>query len=67
MSTTEDQNHDLEDKTPAAKPGVYSPVSVQTGEAVGVVFLGLIALLLLIALLKAEARYRVLLAAQHQA
>jgi len=39
----------------------YSPVVVETKEAVGIVFLGLIALALLAALLRSQARVRQLL------
>jgi hypothetical protein len=46
--------------TPAVAPGHYNPITVT--ETVGASFLGLLALILLIAFLRAEARYRALLA-----
>jgi hypothetical protein len=61
MSTDEGQEHTLEDTTPSAKPGVYSPVNIHASEAIGAFFLGAVALILLIGLLRAESRYSLLL------
>jgi hypothetical protein len=44
----------------ARRGGNYSPVTVTNNDTVGATFLGLIAILLLVALLRAEARYRAL-------
>lgn len=61
MSTDEDQDHEAAATTLSAKPGVYSPVNINASEAIGSLFLGVLALVLLIALLRAEARNRRLL------
>ncbi len=58
MSTGENENHAFEEKTPGPQPGVYSPVNVHANETIGSVFLGILALVLLIAFLRAEARNR---------
>ncbi|MCL4869789.1 MAG: hypothetical protein KJ063_12550 [Anaerolineae bacterium] len=58
MSTGEDQNHGVKTATPNVKPGVYSPINVHVNETIGSVFLGIVALVLLIALLRAEVRNR---------
>ena len=46
--------------TPAVAPGHYNPITVT--ETVGASILGLLALMLLVAFLRSEARYRALLA-----
>ena len=46
---------------PRGEPITYSPVTIHVQDTVGVVFLGVLALTLLIALLRAEARHRTLL------
>ena len=43
-------------------PGTYSPVSVQQEDTIGAIFLGIITVTLLIALFRAEARNRALMA-----
>lgn len=58
MSTGKDQKHPFEERTPGPQPGVYSPVNVHANETIGSVFLGIVALVLLIAFLRAEARNR---------
>lgn len=57
MQTKEELNPTLEDKTPWVRPGTYSPVTVT--DTVGAVFLGILAVILLIALIRAEARNHV--------
>jgi hypothetical protein len=57
MSTDEDRNQIIEEKM-VVPLGTFSPVTVDMKETVGTVFLGIIALVLLIAWLQAEARQR---------
>lgn len=57
MSTNEDRNQTVEGK-PAVPPGTFNPVTVDIKETVGTVFLGIIALVLLVAWLQAEAHQR---------
>jgi hypothetical protein len=64
MSTNEDNNPMLEQTTPAVSPGNYSPVTVTVDDTVGGVFLGILALILLVGWMRSEARYRKLLAQQ---
>jgi hypothetical protein len=49
---------------PTPAPGNYSPVTVHLNDTVGAVFLGLIALGLMVALGRTQARLRALLAAR---
>jgi hypothetical protein len=58
MSTDEDRNQTIKEKRAAPQPGTFSPVTVHMKETVGTVFLGIIALVLLIAWLQAEAHQR---------
>jgi hypothetical protein len=48
--------------TPAVAPGSYSPVTVDMADTVGATFLGIIALVLLVAFVRSEARCRALTA-----
>jgi hypothetical protein len=50
----------LDDQTPAVSPGNYSPVTVYLEDTLGVVFLGILAVILLIGWRRAELRYRAL-------
>ncbi len=47
---------------PAGPASIYNPVTVTVNDSTGAVFLGVIALALLVAFIRAEARYRALLA-----
>jgi hypothetical protein len=47
-----------EDSTPAVSPGNYSPVTVYMHDTVGAIFLGILAGILLIGWIRAEARFR---------
>lgn len=51
-------------QTPAVSPGNYSPVTITVNDSVGAIFLGLLALIMLIGWRRAEARYRTLLTQQ---
>ncbi|MBN1666467.1 MAG: hypothetical protein JW862_05245 [Anaerolineales bacterium] len=53
--------------TPTVKPGHYNPVMVHFQETWGAFLLGIISIILLIGWLKAEQRYRSLLADQIEA
>lgn len=44
--------------TPVVAPGTYSPVTVNNRDTMGVFFLGILSVILLIAWLRAEGRYR---------
>ena len=61
MSTNENNNPMLEQSTPPVSPGNYSPVTVTVNDTVGSVFLGILAVILLIGWMRSEARYRILL------
>ncbi len=50
----------LREKTPSVSPGNYSPVTVYMEDLLGAVFLGILAVILLIGWRRAEIRYRVL-------
>ena len=56
-----------EDRTPSVSPGNYSPVTVTVNDTVGGVFLGILALILLVGWISSEARYRKLLTQQKTA
>ena len=60
MSTNEDHVPAGEDKTPLVSPGNYSPVTVYMEDSIGAVFLGILAVILLIGWRRAESRNRVL-------
>ncbi len=61
MLKNEDQIPTLEDKTPLVSPGNYSPVTVYMKDTLGAIFLGVLAGILLIGWMRAEARYRALI------
>lgn len=50
-----------ESQTPSVSPGNYSPVTVTVKDTVGTIFLGILAGILLVGWMRAEARYRELL------
>jgi hypothetical protein len=52
------------EQTPVVNPGNYNPVTVTVSDSVGAVFLGILAVILLIGWRRAETRYRKLLAQQ---
>ena len=45
-------------QTPTVCPGNYSPVTVTMSDSIGAVFLGILAVILLIGWRRAESRYR---------
>jgi hypothetical protein len=55
----------LEGQTPLVGPGNYSPVTVTIKDTLGAVFLGILAMILLIGWQRAETRYRKLLRQQN--
>jgi hypothetical protein len=67
MSTNEDNIPMLAQTTPPVSPGNYSPVTVTVDDTVGGVFLGILALILLVGWMRSEARYRKLLTQQKTA
>jgi hypothetical protein len=58
MSINEDHASITENTTPSVSPGNYSPVTVTMEDTVGTMFLGILASILLIGWMRAEARYR---------
>lgn len=58
MSTSEHEDVTAERTTPEVRPGTYSPVTVQVNETLGAIFLGIFGFVLLVAWMRAEARYR---------
>ena len=61
MSTNIDPTQTPQDKTPSVSPGNYSPVTVTMEDSVGAVFLGILAVILLIGWRRAESRNRQLI------
>ena len=61
MSVYETDIQAIEDKTPVVNPGNYSPVTVDMKDTLGAIFLGLLALIMLIGWTRAEARNRALM------
>lgn len=51
----------MEEQTPAVSPGNYSPVTVYNKDTVGAVFLGILALIFMVAWMRSEAHYRQLI------
>lgn len=51
----------IESQTPSVSPGNYSPVTVTVKDSLGTIFLGILAGILLIGLMRSEERYRTLL------
>jgi hypothetical protein len=62
MLTGEGQIPAIDENRHGPGPGTYSPVTVHMEDTVGVVFLGILASMLLIALLRASARSCALMA-----
>ena len=58
MSTNEEHIQTPQDKTPLVSPGNYSPVTVNMEDSIGAVFLGILAVILLIGWRRAESRNR---------
>ena len=52
--------------TPEVSPGNYSPVDWKMQDTVGAVFLGILAVVFMIAWMRSEARYRTLVAQQEK-
>lgn len=61
MLSNKDADPTSENKTPSVSPGNYSPVTVYMEDSIGAVFLGILAVILLIEWMRAEARYRKLI------
>lgn len=62
MSVREENNPARETDTPVVSPGNYSPVTVDlNGNGLGAIFLGILAVLLLIGWMRTEARYHALI------
>ena len=61
MSTYEDARPTTEDNSPVVSPGNYSPVTVDMKATIGAIFLGILAGILLIGWMRAEARIRALI------
>lgn len=61
MSLDEEPVRATDEKTPQVSPGNYSPVTVYMEDALGTIFLGVLAGLLLIGWIRAEGRYRKLI------
>ena len=61
MSLDEEPVRATDEKTPQVSPGNYSPVTVYMEDALGTIFLGVLAGLLLIGWIRSEARYRKLI------
>jgi hypothetical protein len=61
MSTMENHISTIADKTPTVSPGNYNPVTVEVKDTIGAIFLGILAGILLIGWMRAEARNRALL------
>jgi len=51
----------IESQTPSVSPGNYSPVTVTVKDSLGTIFLGVLAGILLVGLMRSEERYRTLL------
>jgi hypothetical protein len=47
-----------EEQTPLVSPGTYSPVTVTISDSIGAVFLGIVAMILLVGWRRAETRYK---------
>ena len=61
MSVNEDNISTVDDKTPGVSPGNYSTVNVDMKDTIGAIFLGILAWILLLGWIRAEARNRVLI------
>ena len=58
MTSNTGQNLIQENQTPEVKPGTYSPVTVNSQDTWGTLFLGILSIILLIGWIRAEERYR---------
>lgn len=56
MSTNEENIPTAEHKTPSVSPGNYSPVTVYMKDSIGVIFLGILAVIFLVNWRRAESR-----------
>jgi hypothetical protein len=63
MLTDKPANHE---QTPTACPGVYNPVTVTMTDSIGAIFLGILAVLMLIGWRRAEGRYQKLVTQKDQ-
>ncbi len=61
MSTNDESLALVDKQTPLVSPGNYSPVTVYNKDLMGVLFLGLLDLILLIGWMRSEARCRALM------
>ena len=61
MTTDKENFSSSDNQTPTVSPGTYSPVTVNVREAVGTIFLGVLAVTLLVEWKRSEARYRALI------
>ena len=61
MSSNEDARPTTEDNSPVVSPGNYNPVTVDMKDSIGAIFLGILAGILLIGWMQAEARIRALM------
>jgi hypothetical protein len=59
MLTNESAGNEV---TPSVSPGNYSPVTVTVSDSIGAMFLGILAVILLIGWRRSETRYRRLIA-----
>jgi hypothetical protein len=61
VTTNQDLTSTTEDQTPLVSPGNYSPVTVTVKDTLGTIFLGILAGILLVGWMRAEARYQTLI------
>ena len=61
MMTNQDHTSTTEGQTPFVSPGNYSPVNVTVKDTLGTIFLGILAGILLVGWMRAEARYQTLI------
>ena len=56
----ETDNPNLQERTPQVSPGNYSPVTVNVNDSIGAFLVGILAIILLIGWMRAEAHLRAL-------
>jgi len=61
MQPNDDQYSTQQNSTPSVSPGNYSPVTVYMEDTIGVIFIGIFAILSLIGWMRSERRYRKLI------
>jgi hypothetical protein len=61
MTPNQDLTSTTEGQTPLVSPGNYSPVTVTVKDTLGTIFLGILAGILLVGWMRAEARYQTLI------